>query len=338
MMDAALGAAGDPAARARRSFLSVRQLSAADLARLVARSVEISIAPDTVPQSLADRVVATFFEKTSTRTRTAFSVAALRLGAQLVDFGADSLQLNTGESLADTARILGMMLDGVVIRSTRTLADLAGMLAAGAPPLVNAMVAEEHPTQAVSDLAVLSRHRGGIEGLSMLYVGEGNNTASALVYALARVPGASCTLYVPPGYGLAPTMLAQAAEDAEQTGARIHQIHQSADLPSKVDVVYTTRWQTTGTTKSDPSWREVFRPYFVDEAFLGNWPDAIFMHDLPAPRGDEVSGTALDGERSLVWPQAHMKLFSAMAVLETFWGNRDAEAEPVTRDDLLTAS
>ncbi|MET0234387.1 MAG: ornithine carbamoyltransferase [Kibdelosporangium sp.] len=304
---------------AARSFLSVRELSPAALVALTTRAVDIADAPTDIPAALDGSIVATFFEQTSTRTRTAFSVAALRLGAELVNYGPESLQLNTGETLGDTARILGMMLDGVVIRTRRTLADLTEMLDNGGPPLINAMAREEHPTQAICDLSTVLRHHGALDGISMLYVGEGNNSASALAYALARVPNATLTLYVPHGYGLDNETLARAAMDARPNGATIRQVEQAVDLPDDVQVVYTTRWQTTGTTKPDSSWRELFRPYHVDTAFLDRWPDAVFMHDLPAHRGDEVSGEVLEGKRSLVWRQAQMKLFSAMSIVETFW-------------------
>lgn len=302
-----------------KSLLSIGDLSAVALERLVTRSVEIAGNPRAIAPSLDGLVVATLFERTSTRTCTAFSVGALRLGAKLVAYGPDSLQLNTGESLPDTARVFGSMLDGVVMRSARPVAELRAMLAAGGPPLINAMAREEHPTQAVCDLATMRLHLGSVEGVSVLYVGEGNNTASALGLALARVPGARLTLWTPPGYGLDPDLLHRIEADAGHHGATVVQVEDADELPMTVDVVYTTRWQTTGTSKADPAWRQVFRPYHVDAAFLARWPEARFLHDLPAHRGDEVSDDVLDHPASLVWSQAQMKLFSAMAVMDTYW-------------------
>ncbi|WFE36547.1 ornithine carbamoyltransferase [Micromonospora sp. WMMD975] len=303
----------------RRSLISLRDLTAAQLTGLVEAAVRVADDPGAVPPTLTGTVVATLFERTSTRTRTAFGVAALRLGAQVLDYGPASLQTNTGESAEDTARILGLMLDGVVIRSTRTVAELARMRDAGNLPLINAMAREEHPTQAVCDLATLRRHRGTLDGIRVLYVGEGNNTASALAYALARIPGAELTLYTPPGYGLDAASLAAAEKDAVP-GARVRQTHERDELPDIADCVYTTRWQTTGTVKEDPLWRQTFRPFHIDEDFLSRWPRAVFLHDLPAHRGEEVSAAVLDSPRSLVWQQARMKLDSATAVLQTFWG------------------
>jgi ornithine carbamoyltransferase len=305
--------------RRQRSFLSVRQLSAAELSALVDRSAQIAAVSADIAPVLGGLVVATLFERTSTRTRTAFSVGALRLGAELLTYDVTGLQLQTGETIQDTVRVLGQMIHGVVIRSTRTLAELEHLLVQGGPPIINAMAREEHPTQAICDLATMRCHLGRLEGVSVLYVGEGNNSASALAFALARVPRASLTLYVPPGYGLPEDLLALAQADAGAHGAAIWQVERADELPGNVDVVYTTRWQTTGTSKPNPAWREVFRPYHVDTAFLSRWPAARFMHDLPAHRGEEVSGAVLDGAASLVWQQAQMKLYSAMAVLEHFW-------------------
>jgi ornithine carbamoyltransferase/carbamoyltransferase len=124
------------------------------------------------------------------------------------------------------------------------------------------------------------------------------------------------TLASPPGYGLAECDLLSVRTAAERVDAKIIQAFSMDDLPHDVDIIYTTRWQTTGTRKTNPDWREVFRPFHINEKLMARWPTALFMHDLPAHRGDEVSGSVLDGNRSIVWNQAAMKLTSAMAILE----------------------
>jgi ornithine carbamoyltransferase/carbamoyltransferase len=177
------------------------------------------------------------------------------------------------------------------------------------------MATEEHPTQGLCDLATIRLHFGALDGVRVLYVGEGNNTATALANGMAHVPGASVTFMTPAGFGLPPDVLAGARAAAAARGTSVTEVHSMAELPEQVDIVYTTRWQTTGTTKR-PGWRQAFRPFYVDAALMQRWPDAWFMHDLPAHRGDEVAGDVLDGPRSLAWLQARMKLTSAMAVLE----------------------
>lgn len=305
-----------------RSFLSLAGLTPQDLGVLVDRAAQVADDPLAVPQSCAGAVVGMLFEQTSTRTRTAFGVAALRLGAKVLDFGPESLQLRTGETMEDTGRVLGLMLDGLVMRTPRSITELTRMVDAGGPDLINAMAREEHPTQAVCDLATLKRHFGTLDGVSMLYVGEGNNTASALALALARTPRARLCLCVPPGFGLEQAFLDGVADTCATTGAQVVQTTSLDDLPDEVHAVYTTRWQTTGTTKPVEDWRETFRPYRVDRDFLARWRDPVFLHDLPAHRGEEVSAELLDAPEALVWRQAEMKLFGAIAVVEACWGDR----------------
>ncbi len=261
-------------------------------------------------------MVGVLFTHTSTRTRTAFQTGTVRLGGTPVAYGPHDLQLNTGESVADTGRVFGAMLDLLVARTAGPLDELRELSRTGHLPVINAMAAEEHPTQGVCDLAALTLAFGDLSGIRLLYVGEGNNTATALAHGTATVPGAHATFATPPGYGLPEDTLARAQKTAEATGAVLTEVHDPAHAPSDTDVVYTTRWQTTGTSKPDVSWREVFRPFHVDSEFMLRWPHALFLHDLPAHRGDEVAGEVLDGPRSLAWTQATMKLPSAMAVLE----------------------
>ncbi|AVT28833.1 ornithine carbamoyltransferase [Plantactinospora sp. BC1] len=312
---------GPPPHRSAPSLLSLADLPFAALDRLVTRSVEPYRDPDVVATGpLRGRSVGVLFTKTSTRTRTAFTVAAGRLGAQVVSYGPDDLQLGTGESLADTGRMFGLMLDGLVVRTAGPLADMRLLAASSGIPVVNAMAAEEHPTQAVCDLATIVLHRGGVAGVRLLYVGEANNTATALALGAAAFPGVDLTFLTPPGYALPAAVLDRAAECAAAGGGRLTECHDPAEARRGVDFVYTTRWQTTGTSKADPAWRETFRPFYVDQAFLERSPGALFLHDLPAHRGDEVAGAVLDGPRSIAWSQARMKLYSAMAVLESLLG------------------
>jgi ornithine carbamoyltransferase len=303
-------------------LLSLRDLNAEALAGLVQRSVDFRRDPFPADRPLIDRAIGLFFTATSTRTRTAFTVAAIRLGATPVAYGPSDLQIGTGESIADTGRILGLMLDALVVRTAGPLADMRELARTSGRPLINAMATEEHPTQAVCDIATLAHHFGSLSGLSFLYIGEGNNTATALARGLALVPDVRVTFATPPGYGLPTSLLAEAVDVARQRGTRIEEVHDMHRLPDQADVVYTTRWQTTGTEKADPSWRETFRPFYVDETLMSRYPQAVFMHDLPAHRGDEVAGAVLDGKRSIAWCQAEMKLASAMAVLETTVADR----------------
>jgi ornithine carbamoyltransferase len=298
-----------------RHLLSISDLDDNDLRHLVLRGAEFSAGSVAQAAPLHGRVVGIYFRKTSTRTRTAFSAGALRLGAQIVSFGPGDLQENTGETVEDTAAVLSGMLDVLVARTAGSQAELATFAAQRRMAVVNAMSADEHPTQALTDLTTMIRRFGDISGLRVLYVGEGNNTASALALALCRFTDTELHLRTPPGYGLDARFLHEAQVGAKRTGAKVLERHDMADLP-RADVVYTTRWQTTGTTKPDPGWRAVFAPFQVDGSVLAAGPDAVFMHDLPAHRGEEVTAEVLDGQASIAFDQAENKFHSARAVLE----------------------
>jgi ornithine carbamoyltransferase len=308
--------AGGAVRSGHRNLISTDDLSDADLSAIVERGAGFAAGTAGPSAALAGQVVGIHFRMTSTRTRTAFSAGALRLGAQLVTFGPDDLQLNTGESTADTGRVLAGMLDAIVVRTGGDSAELRRWGGHGRMSVINAMSADEHPTQALTDLTTLLAHFGRVEGLRVLYVGEGNNSAAALALALARYPGVRLDLRTPPGYGLTGDIRARAAAHARRTGATVTERHDMDGLTEAFDAIYTTRWQTTGTSKHDPHWRSVFAPFRVHRSLWTTSPKAIFMHDLPAHRGEEVTGEVLDGPASVAFQQAENKMHSAMAVLE----------------------
>ncbi|MGA8113721.1 MAG: ornithine carbamoyltransferase [Actinocatenispora sp.] len=298
-----------------RSLISLADVPDQVVRDLVGAAQRLASAPEP-PQALRGRVIGLYFAHASTRTRTAFSVATLRLGGHLVSYGPHDLQLSTGETWADTGMVLSGMLDLLVVRASGDADDLRTMTSGGRLGVVNAMNTAEHPTQAIGDLATMAQHFGAVDGLHVAYFGEGNSTAAALALALSRFPGVRLDLLTPVGYALPPELVAEADARARCNGGAVRQSYDPTELPEKVDVVYTTQWQTTGTSKADPDWRRLFAPFQVDPALLERWPDAAFMHDLPARRGDEVSTEVIDGARSLVARQAHNKLWGAAAVLE----------------------
>ncbi|MFF2062992.1 ornithine carbamoyltransferase [Streptomyces sp. NPDC058200] len=303
-----------------RHLISINDLTDDDLRGIVVRGAEFAAGAREKP--LRDAVVGVYFRRTSTRTRTAFTAGALRLGAQTVTFGPDDLQLNTGETTEDTGRVLAGMLDVLVARTADATAELRTWAAGGQMSVVNAMSAEEHPTQGLTDLTTLYSHFGRLEGLRLMYVGEGNNSAAALALALTRFPGTELELRTPAGYGLAAAILATAAEQAARSGSKLTERHDMTALPTGLDAIYTTRWQTTGTSKPTADWRDVFAPFQVTERLWQDSPKAVFLHDLPAHRGEEVTAEVLDGPASIAFTQATHKLHSAMAVLEWCWADR----------------
>jgi ornithine carbamoyltransferase len=299
-----------------RHLISVNDLTDDELRALVERAAEFSRGQVRAGNELSGLVAGLLFLKTSTRTRCSFSAAALRLGARIVSFGPDDLQTNTGETLEDTAEVLSRMLDVLVARTAGDPAELRALTHQRRMAVINAMTADEHPTQAVTDLCTLLCHFGRIEGLRICYAGEGNNTAAALALTLSRFKGVHLELRTPPGYGLDAVTMRQARRNAQASEATVLEQHTMDDPPAGMDAIYTTRWQTTGTSKQDPRWRDVFAPFQVTRALWDSSPDAVFLHDLPAHRGEDVAAEILDGPGSLAFDQAENKMYAAMAVME----------------------
>lgn len=296
-----------------RHLISIGGLDRSAIDWIVTRALSHASSRDAA-ETLRGKVVGTYFSLTSTRTRTAFTTGAMRLGAHVIGYGPADLQLATGESWQDTGRVLSTMLDGLVVRTTSGSPALANLADPADMSVINAMSLDEHPTQALADLTTLRQHLGRIGGISVLYLGEGNSTARALCLALARYPGTELHLLTPAGYGVPAGVLAGLT--ASGLPGTVAQRHDPQQLPDHVDVVYTTQWHTTGTVKDDPDWRTAFSPFTVNEELMRRYPAAVFMHDLPARRGDEVTSAVIDGPRSIVFRQAANKLYSAMAALE----------------------
>ncbi|HZO74000.1 MAG TPA: hypothetical protein VFB60_17480 [Ktedonobacteraceae bacterium] len=302
-----------------KHLLSLTDLEQEEISFLIDRTIQIARGQNREEQPLKGKTVGIYFRKTSTRTRTAFTLGANKLGASVVAYGPNDLQTNTGESVVDTAHVLAGYLDALVLRTAESIEEMKILASQNEMAIINAMSDLEHPTQALSDLAMMKQHFGYLNGLHVLYLGEGNSTAAALALAMSKLPAMRLTLLTPVDYGLPQEILLQAQALAAKVGTRVEQSHNPACLPKNVDVVYATRWQTTGSTKSNPDWKESFKPFCVTQKLLKHVSKptgTIFMHDLPAVRNEDVVDEVLDGPQSIVFCQAKNKLFGAMAVLE----------------------
>lgn len=302
--------------RSKRHLISLKDLPESEMMEIIDRGVEHAHGLVELGHQLRGQVIGIYFIKTSTRTRTSFSTAALRLGADIISYGPNDLQLNTGESIEDTMHVLSRMLDGLVARTAGDPSFLWSSARQQRMSIVNAMTADEHPTQALADMTTLKCHFGALSGLHLTYLGEGNNTAVALARCIAKLPKMKISFFTPQGYGLNRSFLEEVQEQARLKGTRIEEYHDLKNLPDSTDVIYTTRWQTTGTTKPDPDWRTTFDPYQVSQTLMDRYPQATFMHDLPAHRGEEVEAAVIDGRSSIAFDQAENKAHSAKAVLE----------------------
>jgi ornithine carbamoyltransferase len=293
-----------------RHFLTGEELSAAELGELLDRAAELKRGREqgVGADSLAAKTVALFFEMPSTRTRVSFQVGVAELGGNPLPLRADELQLGRGESIADTARVLSRFLHTIVIRSGShdTVVELAD---GAAVPVVNGLTPLHHPCQALADLLTLRERFGELEGVTLAYVGDGNNVARSLAI-LGRKAGVEVRVAAPPGYELEPGLAALNTHDAREaaTGA---------------DALYTDVWVSMGDEQDADRRRADLGPYQLNEELLALGSErAIALHCLPAHPGEEITEGALYGERSAVWDQAENRLHAQKALLELVAGSR----------------
>jgi len=257
------------------------------------------------------------FTAPSTRTRLSFWSAALTLGCDVLHTGQADLQLSTGETWGDTGAILANHLDVVVVRTNGPQHELVELAEQG-PATINALTHEEHPTQAIADLCALRDHFGTVENLRLAYLGEVNNTVRALALLVCKLPFQGIDVYSPDGQGFPAEEVASL--NAIRGGNQVRQYHEMPATPDSVDAVYTTRWNSMSSARQDPEWLAQFAPFAVNKETMQRFSgptEAVFMHDLPAVRGQEVTSDVLDGETvtSLVGRQAYHKASAAAAAL-----------------------
>jgi ornithine carbamoyltransferase len=311
---------GDP-----RSLLSILDLDREGLARLVDRGLKLTAEfpahqARTVrarrDDRLAGKLVGLVFTKPSTRTRTSFFWAVTRMGGSCIVYDASGIQLGNGESLEDTAMAMSRHLDAAVVRTDGPPEELETLRrAADGMPIINALCAREHPTQAIADLVTIKHEFHTFGGLHALYVGLACNTMNSLVLASAMV-GLRMTVLTPAtGSDDAWLRDAVARVDTERV---IRFARRWEDVEAPADVVYTTRWESMGHAPRLEGWRELRAGFVLDEARVARLlsPRGIVMHDLPATRGGEVTDAVLDGPRSRIRAQAFNKGISAVVALE----------------------
>jgi ornithine carbamoyltransferase len=264
--------------------------------------------------SLAHRQMALFFEKASLRTRVTFEVAMNTLGGQAIFFDQTNSPLGQRESLSDVARNLDRWVDVIVLRtfSHQTVVEMAEHACI---PVINALSDQEHPCQALADLLTLEEHLGPLSNLRIAYVGDGNNVAHSLLLGAAHV-GMDISIATPKGYEPQPEVVARAREIADETGAVITFTNDPAAAVAGADAIYTDVWTSMGREVESEKRAKDFAPFQVDAAMMALAADhAVFMHCLPAHRGEEVSGEVLDGPQSVVFDQAENRLHAQKALL-----------------------
>jgi ornithine carbamoyltransferase len=287
-----------------RSLLRIADLTPGELHRVLDLAAAMKEDPTGWHDALAGTSVACYFSKPSTRTRISFEAAVHRLGGLPIMLRPDELQLGRGEPIADTARVMSSYCSAIVIR-TFAQSDVEEMAAAASVPVINALTDDHHPCQALADLLTLRERFGDLHGLPVAYVGDGNNVAHSLIEA-AMLTGIDLRLACPEGYRPDPEIAA---------GATV--VTNPHEAVAGARAVYTDVWVSMGDAGSERQRRlDDLDPYRITPGLMGlAASDAIFLHCLPAHRGEEVATAVIDGAHSAVWDQAANRLPTEQAAL-----------------------
>lgn len=292
----------------QRSFLDLDAIESDQLRVILDRACAFKQGDAAKP--MAGRVLAMIFDKPSTRTRVSFEVAAKQLGGDAIVLTSRDMQLGRGETVADTARVLSRYIDAIMIR-TDAHEKLIELAAHATVPIINGLTDQSHPCQIVADVMTIEEHRGPIRGKTMAWVGDGNNVLTSLVQAAVQL---DCTLNIATPAELAPAQ-AVLAWAAERQG-RIRVTTDPAAAVRGAEVVFADTWISMGQADQERR-RELLDPFRVDAALMGlATPDALFLHCLPAHRGEEVTAEVIDGPQSVVFDEAENRLHAQKAILE----------------------
>lgn len=263
---------------------------------------------------LEGKTLGMIFTKSSTRTRISFEVGMYQLGGHPMYLNANDMQLGRGESIYDTANVMSRFVDGIMIR-TYDHQDVLDLARFGSVPVINALTDHLHPCQAMADLMTVYEHKGKLKGLKLAYVGDGNNVAHSLLYACAKA-GMDMSVATPKGYECDAEVVANAKEDAKETGATILTCYDPEEAVKDADVVCTDTWTSMGQEAEKAERVKIFQAYQVNkELFSLAKDDAIFIHCLPAYRGYEVTEDIIDGPMSVIFDEAENRLHAQKAIM-----------------------
>jgi ornithine carbamoyltransferase len=293
-----------------RHFLDIGELDAGTLRAILNQASELkSVGARDRRLRLAGKTLAMIFDKPSTRTRVSFEVAIKALGGEAVVLNSRDMQLGRGETIADTARVLSRYVDAIMIRTDRH-SKLLELAEAATVPVINGLTDHSHPCQIMADVMTFEEHRGPIRDRTLAWVGDGNNMANSWVHAAQRFDFA-LRLACPAELAPAPAVLAWAAERQ----ARVQLFEDPREAVAGADAVLTDVWVSMGNRDQERR-RGLLAPYQVDAALMDMAkPDALFMHCLPAHRGEEVAAEVIDGPRSVVFDQAENRLHAQKGIL-----------------------
>jgi len=298
-----------------KDFIEIHDYSAAEVLELFELARDIKAKPKKFADALQGQTLGMIFEKSSTRTRVSFEAGMFQLGGHALFLSARDIQLGRGEPIYDTAKVLSRYIDGIMARTFahKTVTDLAEYATV---PVINGLTDLSHPCQVMADYFTAWEKFGGeLKGRKLAYIGDGNNMAHSLMFGGPKV-GMDVAIATPAGYAPDPMVVAQASADAQMAGTKMLITTSIDEAVAGADVVETDVWASMGQEDEAEKRRRDFRGWMVDSRVMSlAKPEAIFLHCLPAHRGEEVSAEVIDGKQSVIYDEAENRLHVQKAIM-----------------------
>ena len=303
-----------------KHLLAIRDLSALEVADILKLTAEVKAHPKRFRKALKGKILAMIFQKPSTRTRVSFEAGIYQLGGTGMYLSSTDLQLGRGETIADTARVLSRYVNGIMARvfSHKILIEMAEHATV---PVINGLSDFLHPCQALCDVFTIQEKFGRLKGRTLAYIGDGNNVAHSLSFASART-GLNIIIATPEGYEPDHGVIEWVEKEGPKEGMTIRLTHDPIEAASHADVIYTDVWASMGQEAEHEKRVNLFKPYQINEALMAKArKGAIFMHCLPAHRGEEVTDAVADSPQSVIFDQAENRLHVQKAIMLRLMGN-----------------
>jgi len=297
-----------------KDFIEIHDYSADDVREIFEIARDMKASPDKYRDALKGQTLAMIFEKSSTRTRVSFEVGMYQLGGHALFLSSRDIQLGRGEPIYDTAKVLSRYVNGIMARTFahKTVTELAEYASV---PVINGLTDLSHPTQAMTDYFTAWEHLGELKGRKLAYVGDGNNMAHSLMFGAPKV-GMHIAVATPGGYAPDPFVVATAQADADQAGTKVIVTTSIEEAVRDADVVTTDVWASMGQEAEAQKRQRDFEGWQVDTRVMSfARKEAIFMHCLPAHRGEEVAGEVIDSPRSVIYDEAENRLHVQKAIM-----------------------
>ena len=305
----------------QKDFIEIHDFSAREVMAMLKLAKDIKAKPKKYRNALKDQTLAMIFEKSSTRTRVSFEVGMLQLGGHALFLSSRDIQLGRGEPIADTAKVLSRYVDGIMARTFahKTVTDLAENATI---PVINGLTDLSHPCQVMADYFTAWERFGKLKGKKIAWIGDGNNMAHSLMFGAPKV-GMHIVVATPPGYEPDRQVVARATADAKAAGTTMKITHSIEEAVDDADIVETDVWASMGQEEEADKRRRDFAGWQVDKRAMSlARKNAIFLHCLPAHRGEEVAADVIDGKQSAVWDEAENRLHVQKAIMVTLMKGR----------------